>query len=392
MHDYPPEILLNTAVIGIQMQTSGYLDEAISLYRELLEQTALQGEERSTVLWNLGSCLIQRERWSEAAFIFSQMKAQASAGWQERIEINAKICTLRAVNKAFSPIQLSSGRLTINPVRVRKVPGRIFRRPGSKDGYYDPDFCAFLETGAACGNDGRCVMFDIGANNGVLSTYAAMTDHIRPTVYAFEPNPFAFAELAANVQDEKLEDTVHCHPVAASDMANDDGELLTPAEHAPELSRLSGTHPVLGSINWVRHKIKIVTLDEMGLPDPSIIKIDAEDHEYQVLRGAARIIDRAKPVIYFENWLYGFNFTETLAPLITLVAQGYHLFVPLWQHGAGKDATLRAENPADGMENTRLLLNPISVSQRLSYKENTNLFAIHSNRLEAVKNRLQATT
>jgi hypothetical protein len=45
-----------------------------------------------------------------------------------------------------------------------------------------------------------------------------------------------------------------------------------------------------------------VTLDWLldSLPDPNVLKIDVESHEAEVLRGAVRLLESARPVILCE--------------------------------------------------------------------------------------------
>jgi hypothetical protein len=48
--------------------------------------------------------------------------------------------------------------------------------------------------------------------------------------------------------------------------------------------------------------IKVVTLDSKGLTNISMIKIDVEGMELQVLEGAMETIQRERPVLFMEIW------------------------------------------------------------------------------------------
>jgi hypothetical protein len=48
--------------------------------------------------------------------------------------------------------------------------------------------------------------------------------------------------------------------------------------------------------------VPLTTIDSFGLPQVHGIKLDVENFEYQVLRGATRLLKRDHPVIYCELW------------------------------------------------------------------------------------------
>jgi hypothetical protein len=52
----------------------------------------------------------------------------------------------------------------------------------------------------------------------------------------------------------------------------------------------------------VESGIVVRTLDSYGLDGVSILKVDVEGYEEDVLRGAVDTIRRCQPVIFFESW------------------------------------------------------------------------------------------
>jgi FkbM family methyltransferase len=130
---------------------------------------------------------------------------------------------------------------------------------------------------------------DVGANLGVY-TYALW--RLGARVEAFEPLPdFAAAIRAFGAP------TIRVHQVALSSapgvrpfyFARDGGVVdrgrgsLSPA--APGSDRVD---------------VPTRTLDEYRFPDVTFIKIDAEGHELEVLRGAAETIRRYRPALLIE--------------------------------------------------------------------------------------------
>ena len=75
-------------------------------------------------------------------------------------------------------------------------------------------------------------------------------------------------------------------------------------------------------------RVRLARLDHLSLPAPTTIKIDAEDHELEVLEGAAAVIDSARPFIILENWLHHGKPRLTLVPLTLLSARRYRFFLP----------------------------------------------------------------
>jgi FkbM family methyltransferase len=149
---------------------------------------------------------------------------------------------------------------------------------------------------AAFLTDGDTIV-DVGANIGTHSI-ALASRFPNSEIVAFEPQPLAFSLLAANVlvsrsanvyprnlgcaEAEKL---IHVAPDYESIGWNMGAfSLLSAAEDRP------GTLPM-----------PLITLDSAAFKRRvQFIKIDVEGMEYAVLAGAASLIARDRPLIYFE--------------------------------------------------------------------------------------------
>jgi FkbM family methyltransferase len=135
------------------------------------------------------------------------------------------------------------------------------------------------------------LVFDIGANRG---EYALAVLEIREDarVIAFEPNP-ELVETLARVSGPRLR-VVN----AACASRADEGVLYTDADFAG--SGFATMEPDTLTLRPVavikQHKVKTLRLDdfvrEEGVAGVDLLKIDAEGHELEILRGAKHALER----------------------------------------------------------------------------------------------------
>ncbi len=134
------------------------------------------------------------------------------------------------------------------------------------------------------------VALDVGANIG---SYTYFLRRYAGRVYAYEPNP----DLAARLH--RLFPDVEVRAVAVSDRVGE-VTLKIPfvggrADH--ERATLSGS---LGDEEVVSHVVPAVTIDSEALDGVGFLKVDVEQHELQVLRGALGTVERCRPNIMTE--------------------------------------------------------------------------------------------
>lgn len=130
------------------------------------------------------------------------------------------------------------------------------------------------------------VLIDAGAMIGNHTAYlAAFVPHY--AIHAFEPWPANIALLRRNVAAFP---TVTVHPQALSDH---EWRLRMASE--PNLGHSRVTED--GAV-----EVEAVTLDSFGYIDVTLLKIDVESHEPQLLAGAADTIARCHPLILIEDW------------------------------------------------------------------------------------------
>lgn len=124
--------------------------------------------------------------------------------------------------------------------------------------------------------------YDVGANVGAYSILASQ--HGRCEVHSFEPHPQTFDSLARNIAIQKYSGNVHLHNTA---IGNSDGVIRLTADHDTVNHVAEGD--VKGSL-----LVKISSLCRMALNPPTLMKVDVEGFELQVLQGAERLLENRK--------------------------------------------------------------------------------------------------
>jgi FkbM family methyltransferase len=136
---------------------------------------------------------------------------------------------------------------------------------------------------------------DVGANVGAVAL--ALADQVGSSgrVFAFEPGPFLFERLAANVRrNPELERVLTLVNRGVSDQS---GKLFW-----NEDANNPGNAGLLQSSGT---RIEVVVLDDYFSQNPiprlDFVKIDVEGMELEVLRGGRETWRRHQPVLYFET-------------------------------------------------------------------------------------------
>jgi FkbM family methyltransferase len=148
--------------------------------------------------------------------------------------------------------------------------------------------------GALAGGD--TLLVDVGANIGLYSVTAAARG---ARVVAYEPAATTSETLRRNLE---MFETATVRQVAVGARAG--------------TGSLSG-EGVGASLSHEGSPVEIVRLDEESLPTSffSIVKIDAEGHDLDVLKGATDLLAQRRPVVLIESWHGGVEIRELLEPL-----------------------------------------------------------------------------
>ena len=144
------------------------------------------------------------------------------------------------------------------------------------------------------------VFYDIGANTGSYSLVAATLLNNEGRVVSFEPVPSTFIELCQNIQ--------------INGMSNSITPINIPLSEENSISKF-GLNSFMGGVGMhmgiskelmhsnsdqtiFHYLVKTQTLDsvvkEFELPLPSIMKIDVDGPEFQILKGASNVLKNNK--------------------------------------------------------------------------------------------------
>ncbi|MDB5379998.1 MAG: methyltransferase [Rubritepida sp.] len=146
------------------------------------------------------------------------------------------------------------------------------------------------------------VLLDIGAHDGLLTfPFARLPDS---RVHAFEPLPSAMARLrdnlAAGFGGIPPHVVLHAEALGA---APGEAVLTLPVLDGvkqEQWASIAKTYAEHASVTTESHRVKVVTLDSLGLRDVTAVKLDAEGAEQEVLEGARATLTRSRPILSVE--------------------------------------------------------------------------------------------
>jgi len=146
-------------------------------------------------------------------------------------------------------------------------------------------------------HDGDMVFYDVGANIGIYSLYAALL-YKKAAIYAFEPDSQSFGSLCLNISNNQL--NIAPYPFAISD---ESGVGLL---HTSILKAGAGASALdhdyvftnLKNNEIFKQGIFYASLDDLvfkyDFPQPNFIKIDVDGIEEKILNGASRVLSSDK--------------------------------------------------------------------------------------------------
>ena len=161
--------------------------------------------------------------------------------------------------------------------------------------FYEHELLTFLRTNFLNQKN----IIDIGANIGNHSLFFAKYMNCNK-IFSFEPfskNIELFRHNLMNYKDKCI-----LYETALSDK---DGKMILYNSEQNNFGGLS-LHKQAKSFEILK-EIDVVRLDNFNLSDISLIKIDVENHENEVLQGSKQTILNNKPIIVLENSYYYFS-------------------------------------------------------------------------------------
>lgn len=183
------------------------------------------------------------------------------------------------------------------------------------DGAYEPEVWESLASFARPGD----VLWDIGAHVGGVSVRALGDRRIRE-VRAFEPDPQLAAALERNLGLNGRGWWVHRLALAGTSQPR-------ALRAAPEANRGLGALAPAGALSD-GVLVACRTIDELvfdeGLPAPTLLKVDAEGAEPEILEGGDRLLRRRPPraIALEDAWRQGEDGLEATVA-VRLRALGY---------------------------------------------------------------------
>jgi len=166
------------------------------------------------------------------------------------------------------------------------------------------------------------VVFDIGANIGVFTCFAANLVK-KGKVFAFEPVSFVFDVLKRNARDY---DNVDCHKIGFASKAEEKEILIR--QWAPGDSTIKDS-PIQRPFQSfdLKEKIEISTLDnfveEKNFIKIDFIKIDVEGYEVEVLKGAIKTIKKFRPILGVS--LHSSSFEKDIGEIFEKEIKNYEI-------------------------------------------------------------------
>jgi FkbM family methyltransferase len=153
--------------------------------------------------------------------------------------------------------------------------------------------------------DKDSVFWDIGANIGLYSVYAAKSKNIQ--VYAFEPSVFNLELLAKNIHINALSEKVRIIPIALSNCLGFNLFKMNNPVWGGALSTFGESYDQNGKDfnTTFEYTIAGVTADKavdlLLSPKPDYIKIDVDGIEHLILEGCENILKTTKSVLVEIN-------------------------------------------------------------------------------------------
>lgn len=149
------------------------------------------------------------------------------------------------------------------------------------------------------------VFWDVGANVGIYSCYAAKLNGAR--VFCFEPSVFNLELLARNINLNTLQDLISIIPIALANTNSLSAMNMSSTEWGGALSSFSSSYGQDGKELNVAffYKTAGMRMDDLSefynLEPPNYLKIDVDGTEHLILEGGIKILNQVESVLIEVN-------------------------------------------------------------------------------------------
>jgi FkbM family methyltransferase len=179
---------------------------------------------------------------------------------------------------------------------ILSVPNRLCRFRAKSFATKEPETLAWIDTFPQ-----GSILWDIGANVGLYSIYAAKARNC--TVFSYEPSVFNLEVLARNVYLNQLGSLITIMPFAVNDAMGRGDLSMSTDTWGGALSTFDKTYGVDGKEFEAVFKYPIfsISLDDavnrLNLDFPDYIKIDVDGIEQLILAGGSEVLKYVKGVL-----------------------------------------------------------------------------------------------
>ena len=155
------------------------------------------------------------------------------------------------------------------------------------------------------GFDDNRVLWDVGANVGIYSCYAAKLRNAK--VFAFEPSVFNLELLARNIYINNLVHNIAIFPLPLSNKFSIDKLNMTTTQWGGALSTFGQEYGQDGKAldSVFEFKTFSIPMDELcgyfGVPKPDYIKMDVDGIEHLILQGGQNVLKHARSILIEIN-------------------------------------------------------------------------------------------
>ena len=149
------------------------------------------------------------------------------------------------------------------------------------------------------------VLWDIGANVGLYSVYAAKKRNCK--IWAFEPSVFNLELLARNIFLNNLTNNICIVPIALSDKLGSSQMNMTSTEWGGALSTFGESYGWDGEgfqqvFEFKTMGVRMIdAVQILSIPQPDYVKMDVDGIEHLILNGGTQVLKNVKGVLIEVN-------------------------------------------------------------------------------------------
>lgn len=148
------------------------------------------------------------------------------------------------------------------------------------------------------------IVFDIGANIGCFTVPMAKKVGLKGKVISFEPQPFIKKLLLENIKSNNIDNV----KIMNQGLGLKEQIFALADIDYSSTGNFGGVGLITDNSSFTKiksrrkHQIKVVKLDKfLHLRKCNFLKLDAENMDYDVLRGGKKFLEKYRPTLWVEN-------------------------------------------------------------------------------------------